>query len=230
MNKILLILLITFSFPLWASTNSPENLGKYPKKLRAKIQSMLDNNQTIDEAFKLSVNENTDVSKFNYHRMVIEIEAPVEKVWKAYTETDLRILYHTKKVEFVMGYDRHSNQIFEKNYELPIIAHVGTGLFVQLKYIEGAMKMVTATEITKIDGDSESPSIEFTYFEDGASQGRQYVTFTEVNNVTYVIHESRFLCQNKMRNKLYPHFHEMALANFHENIGELLGVKARWLK
>lgn len=76
-------------------------------------------------------------------------------------------------------------------------------------------------EISKVD--HENKIIEFTYLKDNKSNGRQTLYFSEVDGVTTIEHYTIYNSGSDFRDKnLYPHFHTVALDDFHNRMFDII--------
>ena len=94
------------------------------------------------------------------------------------------------------------------------------------KIVNALPKVLSKSDFQKLLSackvDDENKILEITYLKENLTKGKQVLRFEKFGNKTKVIHTSYYDCQNKSRNKLYPHFHKQLVDAFHENLKKII--------
>ncbi|MEZ4923058.1 MAG: hypothetical protein R2780_07820 [Crocinitomicaceae bacterium] len=77
-------------------------------------------------------------------------------------------------------------------------------------------KIKVMFEITRID--HEKHEIEFCYDKQNITKGKQLITFTNIGGITVVNHETYYKSDSKLRDKIYPKFHNLCIDEFHSSV------------
>ena len=155
-----------------------------------------------------------------YHKYTIYFDAPIDSVWKAYNTISPSEVWKSKIISFGFAYTRESGELF---YEDEAFEHLEEGQiqFLSLRYLWGIFKLNIAHELIGIDENSKS--LQFCYVQYGKSQGTQIISLKEENGKTKVSHNTYYKSGSKFRDKrIYPHFHELTIADLHKNIQRIL--------
>ncbi|MEM9918791.1 MAG: hypothetical protein AAF990_11885 [Bacteroidota bacterium] len=191
--------------------------SKVPHK---KIQKLVEEQQSIGRNFindlQPTCYRKEDKTGFRMHLKTYRIKMGLEELWSAYLSAEPGESWNSKIVSFAMLYNPANDSIY---YAKDVIGSLQESqmIFLNLR-IWGIANVAVAHQIKRIDHDNKH--IEFCYLDCGKSEGIQEVYLKSIDSEwTEVSHVSRFRSDSKFRDKnLYPHFHEKAIDQFHENI------------
>lgn len=173
----------------------------------------------------ISAGETLNPEGYHYNSMKFEIDAPLEKVWQAYLTSNPKDTWSGKTIRFDFAYSKPNNDVYYRDSAEVPTAHVGMGFYIVLN-VYRLKKLPASLEITKID--EKEKVFEYTYLTTNTAQGRQSIRLSDLGNGrTGISHVTYFKSLSKFRDQyLYPPIHEALLEEFHQNVMNLLHVKA----
>ncbi len=169
---------------------------------------------------KYYVSSLSHMRSFNYHERGYMVYEDLEKVWKAYTETEPRIAFDGRIIDFGLLYDPEASTVYTSEDVSPFFAK-GQIYILNLKVL-GFYNFPIAFQVSKID--SRSKMFEFIYMQKNIVNGVQrvyfYSFFDEYGHpVTKIRHISFFKSSSGFLDKiLYPQFHQQTIDDFHKSI------------
>lgn len=160
----------------------------------------------------------------NDHHVVVDeftVDAPVDKVFDHYVGANPSEAWNGGNlVQFGLALSKRTGEVFYPGQGYPG-AEVGHVFYIHLN-IWSMKKICMAQEIVEVD--KANGIIVFSYVKGGKTDGMQEIKFvSQADGTTKIVHTSYFKGVSAFRDKyLYPYFHGMVVAKFHENLAKSL--------
>ena len=170
----------------------------------------------IDELRPTCVPE-SELVNYRYHSKTYFIDAPVEKVWNAYTTVSPAEAWQGNIGSFAFMYSRYTGDIKYIEDDFPGIQE-GQVIFLNLRFLRGLFNLAVGQEVVEIN--DEKKILKFCYLENGASDGSQSVQLHATpDGRTRVIHQTYYKSESEFRDQhLYPLLHSMIIKEYHQSI------------
>jgi len=185
------------------------------RKVRSYIQRQRQNRIERFMDLRASSTDSPGKREFSSYARSYLVKARKNRVWHTYTTVSPTESWRNRRSSLGLLYSRETDQV---KYATDTCNGVRMGqvLYVHLRLLRGLYKLATAFEITKV----EDGLIEFSYIEDGVSEGTQTIELFETQEgYTRVVHTSTIRSKSKFRDKvLYPYFHNKIINEFHRKM------------
>lgn len=151
------------------------------------------------------------------HSKSYVIPAGIDEVWDAYLNLHPTQCWDSRMVSFGLMYSRTEDAVFYRDSTFASMQK-GQLYFINLKILGSLFQIPVTHEVNDVD--TEEKVIQSCYLAVGKSIGSQWIRlFSENKHTTKVVHETRYKCDSKFREKyLYPLFHTKAINQFHGNV------------
>ncbi len=211
--KCLLVLLLVFCSCVFSQDIDPEKFSHLPKRAQKVILPFAEKFNLSNPSVGTGIPEGFSIMVTNE-----QVSAPIDDVWKVYTQISPKEVWSGPLVNFAMAIDREDGKIYYDSDELP---NFKVGLKT-LNYLDlFGQYVAVGLEITNIDDINHI--VEITYLEGGASKGKQILKFWDYEGSTFIQHTSIYQSDSKFRDKmLYPLFHRMTAKEHHKKMLELI--------
>ncbi len=164
---------------------------------------------------------NGNEHEYNKHRSSFTIEAPIEKVWGAYTTIHPKLAWNTRMIKFGFVYFRQEDRyIYDDSESYPGL-NKGQVFLINLNIIKG-LQIAVAHEVDEVN--QKEKTIKLCYLNTGKTAGSQWIRMTEAGpDKTQIEHKTLYKGTSFIRDRLlYPYFHEKAMGQFHQNMKEMI--------
>lgn len=166
------------------------------------------NDTTRVDEFTRSVFEDKDYVDFNYHSHTYQYDCELNALWTSYLESNPEKLWTGPINHFVL------HRSADGHYDSGHVTE-GSRILLELHLFKNKPLKVLF-EVTKIC--SEEMKIEFCYDKSNITQGIQIISFYEEGSITHIKHETYFKSHSKLRDKIYPIYHQRCIDEFHAAI------------
>ncbi len=164
--------------------------------------------------------KDSDTNEFRSQSKTFLIKDNLENVWNQYRKTSPAKSWDGKKVMFGFMYSKKEDAPL---YSGDSFNQIDTGqvIFLNLKLLK-IYNLAMAFEVISVD--EPNHTIEFSYIEGNASEGKQSLQFvSRPDGYTDIIHKSYYKSGSKVRDSvLYPFFHTRTTNEFHRNMKKLI--------
>ena len=160
---------------------------------------------------------------FNQHVKSYELNATVEKLWKAYTQIPPRVSWCGRKLCFSFSYNQSTKKFHYPNDHYDGLKESQL-IFIEVRFLFGLIKLAVTHQVNKIS--EKAKTIKLCYMEGGASSGSQILSFERISDdKTRVTHRTYYKSNSNFRDKyLYPFLHERIINQFHQNVFRYMEV------
>lgn len=191
------------------------------KKVRSLVKKQQLNGIEFFSDLKSVCYSEQDSFSYSFHRSSQTIKEKIQNVWNKIKSIKPSDEYRGKMVTFGFLYSLKSNRILYGDDDYQEIEE-GEIIFLNLKLLRGIKNIAVALEVTKVD--DENKTIQFCYLNNGKTEGTQQIKLAENDQGNTVIcQETRYRNRSKFRQKrLYPIFHQKAVSELHQNIGNVI--------
>lgn len=228
-NSVLILVVILGLFPMADNVQAQVTLSEVdmPQITQRKIRKFF-KNRSEDQLvtfmdLPISVSSDVELAAYCEHAKTYMIDAPLDVVWTAYVQTDPTQAWSGKMMDFGIMYSENSDEIVYATDHYKQMEE-GQICFIGFKIWRGIHKLAASFKVTRVD--STQRYLEFTYMEGGKTGGRQQVHFSETpQGWTRIVHSTKYRSGSKFRDRrLYPHFHTVAIDEFHANMWQGLNL------
>lgn len=213
---IVAILSISGGFTLAQASLDEVNMEQIPyRKVREYLLRQKQNRIEFFQDMRASNSAASDQQGFSSYSRSYLIKAQKKRVWHTYKNVSPTESWKNRKSRLGLLYSRETDEVKYANDTCGGVRR-GQVLYVHLRLMRGIYKLATAFEITRV----EEGLIEFSYIEDGVSEGTQTIEILEEETgYTRVVHTSTIRSKSKFRDKvLYPYFHNRIINEFHRKM------------
>lgn len=187
------------------------------KSVQTYIQQQIDLNLSSFLDIKTSWSGNSE--DYNTQSKTYKVKANINDVWDQYKNTSPAESWNGKKVMFGFMYSKEQDKPVYPGDNINNI-NPGQVIFLNLKLLK-FYNLAMAFEVLSVD--ETNKTMEFSYIEGNASQGKQTLKFVDTpDGYTEIIHSSYFKSDSKLRDKIYPFFHTRTTNEFHRIMKKLL--------
>lgn len=146
------------------------------------------------------------------------IKAPIQSVWRNYTQLTPKVVWTGPLVNFVLSIDKDTQTIhYSDDTEVPAFKE-GMMILNYLNFL--GHYIIVGHQVTLIDSDKKI--IELAYLEGNASSGKQVLEFKQEGKYTIVKHKSIYKSSSAFRDLiLYPIFHRLTANEYHRHVRRL---------
>jgi hypothetical protein len=229
MKVFLSIYLLCFSL-ICRSQNTLDciDLSRIPqKKIRSLIKHQEENKILSFKELQATCSKGQNLSGYHMLKSVYLVKEDPETVWKTYQATSPAESWNGRMISFGLLVSKWKNNILYRND--PNFTSIDTGqvFYVNLKIMKGLYNLAVSLEI--VDIDTIGKSIKFSYVKGGISRGEQTIYFVSAKEgYTEIIHCTAFKSDSYLRDRyLYPHFHRIAINEFHKNMKKRFSVEQK---
>lgn len=191
------------------------------KKVRSLVKKQQLNGIEFFSDLKSMCYSEQDSFTYSYHRSSQTIKEKIQNVWNKIKRLKPSDEYRGKMVTFGFLYSHKLNKIMYSDDDYQEIEE-GEIIFLNLRILCGIKNIAVALKVTKVD--DENKTIQLCYLNNGKTEGTQQIKLAEnEEGNTVICQETRYRNQSKFRQKkLYPIFHQKAVSELHENIGNAI--------
>lgn len=216
------LLMLTYLLSVFYSHAQDADFVELNKIQDQKVLKFLsDKNLKSTSNFKALKNVCAEEGNYSTHMKNYEIPYSFEKVWKHYSQGNVKEIWSGNKLKFKLAYNSFDNRfLYEDNDEFSI--REDQVIISKLSFFRSLMNIVVAHRIYAIDEDEKT--ITFCYTEGGKSEGTQIIKISRKSpSETVVTHVTFYRNKSKIRDKyLYPFFHTLVIDQLHENLFRLI--------
>ena len=189
----------------------------YPEKVQELLKARLEKAGQFGSLRTRHLED--DIETYSQQTKKILQPGPLEKVWELYTQRRPDKTWVGPVVNFLFCFSKRDQRLFYSGQEDMPLFHVGMQNFCWLNLL--GPRLIVGFEILQMD--SERHVLEISYVEGGLYRGTQFLTFSESQGQTQVIHKSYFRSDSRFRDAvLYPFFHNMTTGEHHQYMKKLL--------
>lgn len=165
-----------------------------------------------------------DQEPYARHSKSYVITAGIDSVWDAYLNLHPTDCWDSAMVSFGMMYSRTEDMVSYRDSTFNSLQK-GQLYFINLKVLGSLFQIPVTHEVNLVD--DKEKVIQSCYLAVGKSIGSQWIRLFAVDDhTTHVVHETRYKCGSKFREKyLYPFFHTKAINQFHANVKRAVSEK-----
>jgi len=218
-HKYFLILLFPITMASHAETRlSDIDTSRIPQKtIRKFLKDQGELGITCFEDFRPSVDETTDVSRFNFNCHHFHLRQAPATAWQTLLTAQPTRIWQGQIVACGLVYSPVSRRVIYPGDDYPRF-EPGQIFFLEMRILFGLVKFPVCLVVTKVD--PVQRTITFSYVSSGRSKGEQTIQLiddgmggTKIRHST--IHKTGSVIRDKT---LYPIYHRKAIGEVHRNI------------
>jgi hypothetical protein len=221
--NILLFIFGISSMPCVSQSLNFINLELIPqRRVRHYIRSRSIDKMHDFSSIHASCKKDIKGSDFNFNEKTFYLKYDLSKVWACYSQGNPLKTWNGTDTGFGLLISKYSRSvIYASDTSFPAV-DTGQVYFLNLRLLKGLVNIPVAFEIINIDRVKQL--LEFSYLDNGKSQGKQTIQFFDNGDGrTMIVHRSYFKSKSWLRDDLlYPCFHKKFVKEFHRNMRHLI--------
>jgi len=199
------------------------NLNKIPqRRVRQYIHTRSIDRMNDFSSIHASCKTNINESDFNINEKIFYLNYNLSKVWACYSQGNPLKTWHGPGIGLGLLISKCSKSvIYARDTAFPVV-DTGQVYFLNLRLMRGLVNIPVAFEVINIDRLKQL--LEISYIDNGKSQGKQTLQFSDTGDGrTMIVHRSYFKSKSWLRDDLlYPFFHKKFVKEFHKNMRHLI--------